>query len=465
MLAKAKKINKNINLCKEISKLTATSSETLNLSIEQELAVKTTEPKVLVIAGAGSGKTRVLTERVKYLINNGVEPSSIVAITFTNMAADEMKERLVDVQGIGDAFIGTIHAFANQIYKASGEHFQIYNDEFENEVHKYLIDKYCKFLTFSAFLIYKDMQVKCEQGLISEERVHEVLKPSQWAELQAIRGIHDYSKKNDKKNVYSKDYPEDVISVCKDRGIITFDELLYHATRYFETLDTAIEHVLVDEFQDIGRLEYSFITALNAVNYFFVGDDWQAIYGFKGGNVAIFTGLIDNVEYTKYYLQENYRNNRNIIDLAAKVIDQVPNRIHKDIISTKNTEGIIKIASKDKFDQCVSLVKETGNYKDWFILVRTNKLLVEIASMLDQSKIPYSSFKKSSLTLKEMREELEKDSVKLLTVHTAKGLESKNVILVGNFPIIEPSYKKNFDERRVMYVGITRAIDNLIVLN
>lgn len=89
------------------------------LDKEQKAAVEAKENKVIVVAGAGSGKTRVITERIKYLLDNGANPANIVCITFTNMAADEMIERLQGVPGIGDAFVGTIHAFANRVLKCS----------------------------------------------------------------------------------------------------------------------------------------------------------------------------------------------------------------------------------------------------------------------------------------------------------------------------------------------------------
>ena len=98
----------------------------ITLDSQQEEAVHTRSSMALVVAGAGSGKTRVLTERVKFLLSDGVSPHSIIAITFTNMAAEEMKERLVDVPGIGDCFIGTIHSFANKIFKNSNIEYKLF---------------------------------------------------------------------------------------------------------------------------------------------------------------------------------------------------------------------------------------------------------------------------------------------------------------------------------------------------
>ena len=130
----------------------------ITLDSQQEEAVHTRSSMALVVAGAGSGKTRVLTERVKFLLSDGVSPHSIIAITFTNMAAEEMKERLSDVEGIGDVFIGTIHSFANKVMKLhSDKNYRIYNDDIDNDFHREHISKYCKSLTFDRYLEYKDI--------------------------------------------------------------------------------------------------------------------------------------------------------------------------------------------------------------------------------------------------------------------------------------------------------------------
>jgi superfamily I DNA/RNA helicase len=105
------------------------------------------------------------------------------------------------------------------------------------------------------------------------------------------------------------------------------------------------------------------------------------------------------------------------------------------------------------------------DYKDWFILVRTNKDLVTLEEKLNGLGIPFVSFRKSDMTLNEMRNCMAEDKVKLLTIHTSKGLESPNVLMWGNFPIVQKPYLRNNDELKIEYVGMTRAIDKLIILN
>ena len=426
----------------------------ITLSDEQKAIVESDANNIIVAAGAGSGKTRVLIERIKYLLDvKQVDASNIVAITFTNMAADEMRERLCDVRGIGDAFIGTIHAFANRIFRNADLSYEIYSDAKDSELHKELIDKYCKFLTYFKYLQYKDLRSKAEMGIIPEDRVKSFLMPSEKAELSELH------------KATSKQFPETIVSLCRKRNIITFDQLLDHASKYFKSIGAEIEYVLVDEFQDVGTLEYNFIKSLNAKNYFFVGDDWQSIYGFKGGNVNIFKSLISDKRFVKYYLQDNYRSGSEILKVAKQVIHQVPGIIEKKVVNKSGKTGSVKLDNKYHLQSYLENIRLNGKYGDWFILVRSNREVYQYSELMTKLHLPFSTFKRADLSLAEMRAEMAKDTVKLLTIHTAKGLESPNVLVVGNFPLKQPNYQRNSDERKVFYVAITRAMNQLIILN
>lgn len=118
-----------------------------------------------------------------------------------------------------------------------------------------------------------------------------------------------------------------------------------------------------------------------------------------------------------------------------------------------NKPGKVTIDSKQKIDK---YLKEMKDYKDWFVLVRTNKDLAQLELKLKDLEIPYISFRKGEISLDEMRKCMAEDKVKLLTIHTSKGLESPNVLMWGNFPIVQKPYLRNNDEIKVRYVGITR---------
>lgn len=430
----------------------------MKLDTNQEQIVNSTAKNIIVSAGAGSGKTRVLTERVKHLIDIGVSPENIVCITFTNKAADEMRNRLEDVSGIGDAFIGTIHSFANRILKASGKKYDLLTAEKEIEIVRYLIGKYASYVTQDDYMHFLDLKHLIKLGAKDESVLREELSPSIMYELNIFYG--DRPRSYDIKN-----YPENLYTVCKRRGIITFDELLVECTKYFKSINAKIEYLLVDELQDIGMNEYSFIMALNADNNFFVGDDWQSIYRFKGGDVRIFLNLMQNPDWTSYYLSANYRNATNIMDIAKTVIMQADDIMDKNVYPTRSESGEVIVDTKNKLKTYLRQIKKGEHYKDWFILVRVNKDIYEISKQLEEYDIPYVTFKQGGTSNEELDALMGEDAIKILTVHTSKGLENKNVILYGNFPIKQKPYCRNSDERKIMYVGITRAMDKVIILN
>lgn len=420
----------------------------LELDKQQSDVVTSTAQNILLVAGAGSGKTRVLTERVKWLLDNGVQPSNIVAITFTNMAADEMKARLKGVNVIGDAFIGTIHSFANRIYKNSGETYRIMTEQEEQLIYEEIFNmpKY-NGLTIKRWLQFMDLKKQADAGRIDEQQAWDLLNPSERNVLYTCGADFDRIRKRD--------------------HIITFDELLDYATTYYETLGASIEHLLVDEFQDIGTLEYKFIKALNAEHYFFVGDDYQAIYGFKGGNDGFFKNICNrDKSFQTYFLNNNYRSCKEVIDMGEKIIAQVPDRIHKKAVVISQQHGIVEINTKEHTGRIVTLLKnDKQNWRDWFILTRTNKEAYQLADLLDDEGIDYCFITRSEMTLDELQDAMKKNLVKIMTVHASKGLENKKVILYGRFPIQQPPYMRNPEERKVMYVGVTRAIESLYIFN
>lgn len=158
----------------------------------------------------------------------------------------------------------------------------------------------------------------------------------------------------------------------------------------------------------------------------------------------------------------NYRCGQKIIDLANEVISQCTEIINTNTVCKTDNMGEVYVGSRYQVDKYLdSIIK----YKDWFILVRTNKDLYKMEEKLNEHEIPFVSFRKGEISLDEMRKCMNEDKVKLLTIHTAKGLESPNVMLWGNFPIIQKPYLRNEEEIRVEYVGLTRAINKLLVLN
>lgn len=299
--------------------------------------------------------TSCLTERIKTIIQNGCSPDKIVAITFTSMAAEEMRKRLGDIAE--GAFIGTIHSYANAICIANGI-----------STEKYVAD----------------------------------------AEFDKII--------------------EKVLTIP--------------TKRYFP-----VSHLLIDEFQDTGSLEYRFIERIPTENRFYIGDERQAIYGFKGCSDGFLRMCHADVSFTTYYLNQNYRCAPNILAFADSYLNTMEKiSLKSEAVKTKN--GIVEEDST--LLDAIEELEWTGDYQNWAIICRTNNELAAAVDFLDKRKIPNLSFKKGDLDLVEMEGLLRENKVKVLTIHTAKGLEFKKVIVIG-------AKTFNEEERKISYVAATRA--------
>lgn len=434
----------------------------MKLDEQQNLAVKSNAKNIIVAAGAGSGKTRVIVERIRWLLTTGARPNSIVAITFTNMAAQEMRARLKDIPRTGDMFIGTIHSFANQILRNSGKPYEIFNEQIQNSFMMYLCKRYGKHLVFDRYLQYMDVKKSIDLGFADTGALQQFTSGERF-ELDMFLGKREIKKTDE-------EYPVNIWKLCKNRNVITFDELLKLSGAYFNSLGTGgIAHLMVDELQDIGHLEYDFLRKLRADNNFFVGDDWQAIYGFKGGNVKIFKSLIEDENWQRIDLVNNYRCGNNIIMAANDIIGQCDDIVSKNIVALADYEGNVKVDTKFHLEKYLQEVADMAaaqecNLRDWFVLVRSNKDLMEVSQRMDVLGIPHETFKKSDLSFAELQDIMSSSTIKLLTVHMAKGLEAENVIMWGPFPVHPPVYLVNKEERRVMYVAMTRAKKQLIIL-
>lgn len=441
----------------------------MRLDNAQQRIVNSTAKNIVVVAGAGSGKTAVLTQRIRQLIEDrDVKPSEITAITFTNMAADELKERLSDIDRVEDMFVGTIHSFANRILKNDGKYYKLLTDEMYAILIKELIGAYCTHLTVDRFEEYENMVKEYNNGSrkITREAILCYFEDNEQFEYNML--IRKYVPPEE------RTYPESVYTLCKKRGIITFDELIIKAKTSVEHSEK-IKYLFVDEYQDVGNLEDSFIRSLEAENNFIVGDDWQSIYGFKGANVKIFKEYVKSPDWKCYHLDNNYRNSGDIVSFAENVINDVSDKLPKQVVVKNRGKGTVQVSEMKNLEEFIKKIKERKNYGEWFFLTRTRKDLNFILELCNKIGLPAITFSKGDLSLEEMRLIMKQDKVKVLTVHAAKGLETENVLLYGNFPAKlkplnadrynEKKIQQRYEERRIMYVGATRAKTNLIVLN
>jgi len=442
----------------------------MKLDKDQETIINSEEKNIVVVAGAGSGKTTVLTQRIKHLIiDKGVRPEDIIAITFTNAAADEMRERLSEIKNIDTMFIGTIHSFANTLLQIScpDVNYQVLSDEKFVKAADIVLKKYCKYLKLETLLGFLEIKEKARNGKADYSEVETFLTFEESYEYEMMM-------RTDIEKMPNSQYPESIYSWCEDRNILTFDNLIVYAKRNLGE-DFAFPYLFVDEYQDVGTLEDGFIRSLEAEHTFIVGDDWQSIYGFKGANVSIFKSYVQSPEWTTYYLDRNYRSAKNIIKLAETVIADDAERLDKHVVPMSSKEGVVCFDVENQLIKHLKTIKRNKEYRNWFLLARTRKDINAISDYCKMVGLPAMFFSREGLTKEQEQELLEKNAVKIATIHGVKGLEAENVLMYGNFPVhgqMSYSCQRNhakrlrwYEERRIMYVGVTRAKNRIIILS
>lgn len=333
----------------------------MELTKLQEKIINAPENKIAVDACAAALKTSTLIEKVRKLLRDGNDPSSIAVITFTRMAATELIDRLGDDYKPG-LFVGTIHSLG------------------------------ARFLSINGL----------------------------GGRIKQIAEDEDFDK---------------IFELCKDLNI-------YHS----------YDWVLVDEMQDTGEKEMEFIFDLiNPEHYFVCFDVRQSIYGFKGARPDLLMKYLER-DATFYTMNENYRNGHNILDFARRIL--YPIGMEDSSIAMREISGSVNEIPYSS-QEILNFITSQGKPGDWAILTRTNQEISTISTILKNAKIPFDTFKQADLTRAELTKRMEADTVKVLTIHSSKGLAFNNVIVVG------ARFHPN-DERNVCYVAATRARNKLV---
>lgn len=336
------------------------------LSLIQEQIVKSSAKKIVVIASAASGKSTVVVERIRYLIENGFNPRSIVSLSFTNNAANNVRDRLDNPPGL---ICNTVHGYANMLLSRAG---------------------------------------------IST-----------------------------KKTIERED----------------FDGLFQLVKQHPECIQP-VDYLTLDEAQDSTHEQFEFIfDYVKPKQWMIVGDPRQTIYGFNGSDSSLLINLTYNEDVVTYELNENFRNGKTILNYAKEIIRGAGSDYIDSSISMSGREGKLSFIEYD-LDLIPQIIKKAHkeygqNYGDWFILNRTNQQLEETSKKIKTIGIPYDTFRQAQLTNAQIDKKMKEDTVKILTIHSSKGLERKNVIVIG-------AHKYNFEETCVSYVAATRAEDWLI---
>ena len=360
----------------------------------------------LVIAGAGSGKTRVLTYRIANMLSNGIPPPQILALTFTNKAANEMKERIAALVGYKNArhlWMGTFHSIFARILRAEASTlgypstYTIYDTQDSRNLIKTII----KELKLDD-KIYKPAEVG---GRISNAK-NNLITAEAYAGNASIEATDKSTRRPMLKDIYKR-----YAARCKNSGAMDFDDLLLNTNILFrdhpDILDkymNTFRYILVDEYQDTNYSQYLIVKKLAQQhrNICVVGDDAQSIYSFRGARIEnILTFKSDYPEATTYKLERNYRSTQNIVNAANSIIAKNQGQIPKKVFSENDEGAKIKVveASTDSEEGFIiagmirdASMAEQVRYQDMAILYRTNAQSRIFEESMRKMNIPYKVY-------------------------------------------------------------------------
>lgn len=370
-----------------------------SLNEMQRQAVFTVNGPLLLLAGAGSGKTRVLTHRIAYLLENGVSPYNILAITFTNKAAREMKERTASLSPDGEkVWVSTFHSTCVRILR--------------QEIDRLKYDK--------NFTIYdSDDQIRLIKDCLKELSMNDkTFPPRTVASIIGSQKDNLISPKAFTNMSIGNYYEEEVAKVYElyqkklyANNALDFDDIIFKTVELFTNNPDVLEkyqnrflYIMVDEYQDTNQSQYQLVRLLASKNrnLCVVGDDDQSIYGWRGANISNILDFEKHFEGAKVIkLEENYRSSKNILEAANKVVRNNRTRKDKTLFTSKEDgskifhykaqtdyeEGLF-IADKIKEE----VAKNNKNYSDFAILYRANSQSRSLEDKLVRANIPYRLF-------------------------------------------------------------------------
>lgn len=375
------------------------------LNPQQRAAVENTQGPAMIVAGAGSGKTRVITYRVAYLIEKGVDPFNILVLTFTNKASKDMRERIMKVVGAEakNIWMGTFHSVFSKILRVEAEkigypsNFTIYDtDDSKSLIRSILRELQLDDKLYNANFVYNRIS-SAKNNLVSHTEY------MQNPEIQA----EDISNKRPLIGVIYETYAKR----CFKAGAMDFDDLLFKTNILLKTHPDVLnkyqqkfKYLMVDEYQDTNFSQYTIVKKLAAAyqNICVVGDDAQSIYAFRGANIQnILNFERDYPDLKVYKLEQNYRSTQNIVKVANSIIANNKNQLEKNVFSDNESGDRIKVQraftdneeGKMVADSIVQDRTTKGyNYNDFAILYRTNAQSRAMEEALRKLNVPYKIY-------------------------------------------------------------------------
>ena len=418
-----------------------------DLSQEQKQAVKYIDGCSIISAGAGSGKTRVLTYKIAYLILNQVPPSSILALTFTNKAANEMKSRIVELldnRSLNELWMGTFHSIFLRILRENFEYlsdkyrlnkyFTIYDQNAKNTLLDPIIEKHIE--------EYKIAKKKNERKIIQQilfeisddiSKIKNECKPID----EYSNSLSEHSKTKIKK-IY-----DEYVNKCRNSNAIDFDDILLYTYNMLSDSEeiaskykSLFKYILIDEYQDTNTIQFNIINLIHGKNckICVVGDEAQCIYSFRGSKIENIQKFRETYSPLEFKLSINYRSTKTIVDAVNKLIRYNEGQSSKILNTNAENNPQLKeskikiIASKDERDEAKKVVdkinelhnigNEINNWGSFAILYRTHKQSEVFETQLKNSNIPYKiigkikfnySFSDISLKMKKIFDDADKN--------------------------------------------------------
>ncbi len=375
------------------------------LNPSQKAAVEQTKGPVMIVAGAGSGKTRVITYRVAYLVNTGIDPFNILVLTFTNKAAKEMRDRITFVVGseAKNIWMGTFHSVFAKILRVEADkigyphNFTIYDtDDSKSLLRAILKEQQLDDKLYNLNFVYNRIST-AKNNLISHQ---------EYLQNEHIQA-EDFSTGRGQLGEIYKIYTQR----CFKAGAMDFDDLLFktnvllkeHADVLYK-YQNKFKYLMVDEYQDTNFSQYLIVKKLAAINenICVVGDDAQSIYAFRGANIQnILNFEKDYPDLKIFKLEQNYRSTQNIVNVANSIIANNKNQLQKTVFSENENGDKIKVirAFSDNEEGKViaeAIAQERSlkglKHKDFAILYRTNAQSRAMEEALRKLNIPYKIY-------------------------------------------------------------------------
>ena len=453
------------------------------LDEDQINIIKDKSKCLIVVAGAGSGKTTTMSAKAKYLVDYGLyKNSEILIISYTNKAVKEIDDYVNSKFNL-NIDIMTFHKLALNILKNNKCKVNLLSDKSKFKIFKDIILSYKNTSNIIKIInnynklgniIAKDINNVDEMTIFCIECI-DYLKTKGISDTKAFL----YSKITDDKLYYFADFLLYIYKkydeYCNTKNFYDFDDLIIKCIKYVNKNTIPYRFIIIDEYQDISKIRFNIVEKLsNFCNITVVGDDWQSIYSFSGSSVSYFLDFKEKMNANMLMIKNTYRNSLELVKITGNFVMRDDSLIRKDLNSNKHLKNPINICFYRKninncFEKIIkSIIKEYGINKNILILGRYKddiKMITSTKFIINNNTITYINNRKGN--------------IKYMTIHSSKGVGFDNVVILNmlnssyGFPsnIENNFFKKYFfneydnikEERRLFYVAITRARDKLYI--